>query len=55
MTLENNRRNMKKNKKVFSGLHKPLSDPKLNLKISGRCKHEKFTLEEIRKLVQDTK
>ncbi|MHC4268637.1 MAG: hypothetical protein ACYSTS_09240 [Planctomycetota bacterium] len=59
MTVGNNRRNIprniKKKRKVFSGLHKPLTDRKLKLKMSGPYKNEKFTLAEIRKLVEDIK
>ncbi len=59
MTAGNNRRkiprNIKKERKVFSGLHKPLPGRKLKLKMSGPYKNENFTLVEIRKLVKNTK
>ncbi len=59
MTVGNNKRNIprniKKKRRIFSGLHKPLPGRKLNLKMSGPCKHEEFALVEIRKLVGNTK
>ncbi len=58
MVVKNNRRNIPryigKKKIIFSGHHKPFPDRKLNLKISGPGKNEKFTLVEIRKLVGNT-
>ncbi len=59
MTVGNNKRsiprNIKKKRRVFSGLHKPLPGQKLKLKMSGPCKHENFALVEIRKLVKSDK
>ena len=48
-------RNIKKKRKVFSGLHKPIPGRKINLKKLGPENYKKFTLVEIRKLIGNTK
>jgi hypothetical protein len=58
MTIVNNKRDIPRygnKEKVFSGFHKPLSNLKLTLKLSGSGKYEKSILAEIRKMVESSK
>jgi hypothetical protein len=56
MTIGNNKRNLPRySKKVFSGIHKPLSEPKLKPKLSVYGKHKKSTLTEMRERINSSK